>query len=127
MGMGGKKWSVGRAAQLARTMRTETAEHLRTAPIAREWRKAKVVRAYEIHSRNLGSRDAAKALLYGGLGHRPPYPASWDDAATVLIGDEARYLADAQLYVISPQMCDVVIAAAQSLTAEDLKLLDKED
>lgn len=43
------------------------------------------------------------------------------------MSDEARYLADAQLYVLSPHMCDVVIAAAQTLTIEDLKLLTNED
>jgi len=33
----------------------------------------------------------------------------------------------ARLVVVTPPMCDVVIAAAQSLTVEDLKLVDEED
>ena len=37
-----------------------------------------------------------------------------------MLADEARYLADADLYVLTPQMLDVVIAAAQSLTFADL-------
>lgn len=53
--------------------------------------------------------------MLGGLGYRRPYPAGWKDTAEMLTSDEARYLADADLYVISPQMCDVA-AAAQSLT-----------
>ena len=66
-------------------------------------------------------------MLYGGLGYRPPYPANWEDAAELLSRDEAHYLATAELYVITPQMCDVVIAAAQTLTVDDLKLLDEDD
>jgi hypothetical protein len=34
----------------------------------------------------------------------------------VILGDEARYLAEADLYVLTPQMLDV-IAAAQMLNA----------
>jgi hypothetical protein len=41
----------------------------------------------------------------------------------MVLTDEARYLAAADLYVLTPQMLDVVIAAAQSLTFADLSLL----
>jgi hypothetical protein len=44
-----------------------------------------------------------------------------------MLADEARYLAAADLYVLTPQMLDVVIAAAQSLTLADLALLRKDD
>ncbi|MGH3158680.1 MAG: hypothetical protein ACRDNF_19175, partial [Streptosporangiaceae bacterium] len=67
------------------------------------------------------------ALLFGGMGYWPPFPASWQAAAEVVLGDEARYLAEADLYILTPQMCDVVIAAAQSLAREDLELLDEDD
>jgi hypothetical protein len=40
---------------------------------------------------------------------------------------EARYLAGADLYVLTPQMLDVVIAAAQTLTLGDLGLLADDD
>jgi hypothetical protein len=100
---------------------------MQTAAIARQWRKSKMLRAYEVHAANFRSRDMARAMLFGGLGYRPPYPAGWDEAADLVTLDEARYLADAALYVITPQMCDVVVAAAQSLTLDDLKLVDEED
>jgi hypothetical protein len=73
------------------------------------------------------AREAAMDMLLGGLGYRRPYPAGWDATAELLTGDDARHLADADLYVISPQMCDVVVAAAQSLTRDDLRLLAEED
>ena len=45
----------------------------------------------------------------------------------MMLADEARYLAGADLYVLTPQMLDVVIAAAQSLTFADLALLREDD
>jgi hypothetical protein len=45
----------------------------------------------------------------------------------MVLADEARYLATADLYVLTPQMLDVVIAAAQSLTFTDLGLLRDDD
>jgi hypothetical protein len=44
-----------------------------------------------------------------------------------MLADEARYLAAADLYVLTPQMCDVVVAAALSLTVHDLELMDADD
>ncbi|AVT30219.1 hypothetical protein C6361_12750 [Plantactinospora sp. BC1] len=122
-----KTWSLAGAARFAREARTGTATHMRTAEIARRWHKVKMMRAYEIHRANFGSRDAATLMLFGGLGYQPPYPAGWDEAADLVIGDEARHLTEAELYVVTPQMCDIVIAAAQSLGVEDLQLIDEED
>ncbi len=44
-----------------------------------------------------------------------------------MLADEARYLGAADLYVLTPQMLDVVIAAAQSLSSADLGLLRDDD
>jgi hypothetical protein len=41
--------------------------------------------------------------------------------------DEAQRLSRAQLYVVSPDMADVVAAAARTLTGEDLDLLEADD
>jgi hypothetical protein len=57
----------------------------------------------------------------------PSYPQDWDRASEVILGDEARFLAEADLYVLTPQMLDVVIAAAQTLNAGDLGLLREDD
>ncbi|MEV4465148.1 hypothetical protein AB0J51_16160 [Micromonospora echinofusca] len=45
----------------------------------------------------------------------------------MVVTDEARCLTGAQLYVLTPQMCDIVIAAALSLTVENLQLIDADD
>jgi hypothetical protein len=100
---------------------------MQTAPIARQLRQHKMTRAYAIHLANFSSRDAAMDMLFGGLGYRRPYPNDWAEAAELLTSDEARHLAGADLYVVTPEMCDVVIAAAQSLTPEDLQLLAEDD
>lgn len=41
------------------------------------------------------------------LFYRPPFPSDWKSVTDVVVDDEARYLAEAELYVLSPQMCDV--------------------
>ncbi|MFI5898521.1 hypothetical protein ACIA5D_51515 [Actinoplanes sp. NPDC051513] len=121
------KWTAASGARFARQARAETVAHMETAAVARELRSQKLTRAYEVHATNFRSREAARIMLFGGLGYRPPYPDSWADAADVLTRDDTRHLAVADLYVVAPPMCDVVIAAAQSLTVEDLQLLDEED
>ncbi|GAA1815548.1 hypothetical protein GCM10009682_40580 [Luedemannella flava] len=125
--MPGKSWTVASAARFAREARMSTVAHLQTAPIARQLRQHKLTRAYAIHRANTGSREAAMDLLFGGLGYKRPYPADWAEAAELLTSDEARCLAAAELYVLTPQMCDVVIAAAQGLTRDDLQLLAEDD
>jgi hypothetical protein len=66
-------------------------------------------------------------LQFSTMGYPPPYPEDWDQASAIVLGDEARYLAETNLYVLTPQMLDVVVAAAQSLTFEDLCLLTEDD
>lgn len=122
-----KKWTLAGAARAAREARIATAAHLRTAEVARQWQMVKLVRAHQVHSAHLGHRDAATMFLFGGLGYRPPYPKDMRAAADMIVRDEARYLAEAELYVLTPDMCDVVVAAAQSLTLEDLQLVDADD
>jgi hypothetical protein len=87
----------------------------------------KLQAAYQLHAAHTGHPAAAWVLLFGGMGYRPPFPDDWEAAAEMVLADEARYLAEAELYILPPQMCDVVIAAAQSLTVQDLDLLSEED
>lgn len=82
--MAGKSWSLTGAARFAREARTRTVSYMQTAPIARQLRKHKLTRAYEIHRTNFGSRTAAKVMLFGGLGYRPPYPVDWDEQPRLL-------------------------------------------
>jgi hypothetical protein len=69
----------------------------------------------------------AAATLFGGLGYLPPYPESWVDAAELTLADEAACLSASDLYVLSPDMCDVVVAAAEALTRDDLALARESD
>lgn len=48
-------------------------------------------------------------------------------AAERVVSDQHTALADAELYILSPQMCDVTVAAANTLTIEDLDLLGEDD
>ena len=66
-------------------------------------------------------------MLFGGSGLTAPYPASFDEAAPRILDLRAADLDAATLYVLSPSMCDVVIAAAQTFTVDDLALLDEDD
>ncbi|WP_144082828.1 MULTISPECIES: hypothetical protein [unclassified Micromonospora] len=125
--MAGNKWTVARAARYARDARIATAAYLREAPVARTWQISKLMRAHQVHTAHLGQPEAATMLLFGGLGYRPPFPSAWPEAADLIVTDEAHCLDSAQLYVLTPQMCDVVVAAALSLTVEDLQLLDADD
>jgi hypothetical protein len=122
-----KEWSLTGAARAAREARIATVKHLSTAPIARLWHLTKLQRAFQLQAASVGDPAAATALLFGGLGYRPPFPTDWQVATEMVVADEARYLAEADLYVLTPQMCDVVIAAAQTLTRKDLELLNEDD
>src|SRR5258708_37435764 len=110
-----KEWSPTRAARAAREARIATVRHLQDALIARVWHVGKLQRAYQFQLASVGHSGAATALLYGGMGYRPPWPADWQAATEMILADEAQYLATADLYVLAPHMCDVAIAAAQTL------------
>lgn len=120
-------WTLTGGAVEARKARIATVEHLRTAQIARLLQLERLQRACELQFAHVGNRKAATALVFGGLGYRPPFPIDLRQATEMVVSDEARYLAGADLYVLTPQMCDVVVAAAQTLGTQDLELLEEED
>lgn len=123
-----KQWTAARAARAAREARIATVAHLRNAPIARQWQEAKLQYAYQLAVEQVeGHRDVGMINLMGGMGFAPPYPPDWDGLVGLILDDEAAGLAATQLYVLSPSMCDVVLAAAQTLTLEDLSLLSQDD
>ncbi|MGI5292841.1 hypothetical protein ACQEVF_57355 [Nonomuraea polychroma] len=123
----GRTWTQAGAARAARETRIATVRHLRTAEIARAWQQQKLLTAYQNQVAHIGHAPTATALLFGGMGYRPPFPTDWTEATERVLTDEARCLAEADLYILSPQMCDVVIAAALTLTLDDLELLDEDD
>lgn len=125
---GSKKWTAAGAARAGREARIATAEHLGGAPIARLWQAGKLMYGYELALGQVdGHESIAQAMLLGGMGLAPPYPRDWHGAAGLVLADEVEALRAAQLYVMSPQMCDVVLAAAQTLTFDDLELVDEDD
>ena len=122
----GKAPSLASRARFARDARIATVQHLRSAPIAQEWQKGKLIQAFQTHYALTQDEHEAMLLLFGGMGYERP-PGTWNEGTRWTLDDEAAYLAEADLYVLTPQMCDVVTAAAQALTLEDLRLAGPQD
>jgi hypothetical protein len=122
-----KAWSLAGAARAAREARIAAVRYMREAAIEREWHAATLAYGHQTRIAHSDNPDQARALLFATMGYPPPYPDSWSQASAMMLADEARYLASADLYVLTPQMLDVVIAAAQSLTLADLALLREDD
>ena len=122
-----KTWSLAAAARAARQARIAAVRYMREAAIEREWHAAVLSYGHQARAAHADDPDGARALLFATMGYRPPYPDGWDQASAVMLADEARYLACVDLYVLTPQMLDVVIAAAQPLTFTDLALLRDDD
>jgi hypothetical protein len=116
----GRAWTLTGGAVEARAARITTVEHLRTAAIARLIQVDRLQRACQLQAAHLGNPKAAIATVFGGMGYQPPYTGDLTRAAQMVVADEARYLGGADLYVLTPQMCDVVVAAAQTLGVQDL-------
>jgi hypothetical protein len=130
--MAGRKkiteWTAAGAARAAREARIATVGFLREAPIARAWQAQKLMSSFRVKVAHLGQEELAASLLFTGMGYAQSWrPAHWMEATERVLADEARYLAEADLYILSPRMCDVVIAAAQTLTRDDLSLITEDD
>jgi hypothetical protein len=122
-----KAWSLAGAARVAREARIAAVRYMREAAIEREWHAATLAYGHRTRVAQSDNPDQARAMVFANMGYPPPYPESWDQASAMMLADEARCLADADRYVLTPQMLDVVIAAAQSLTFADLALLREDD
>jgi hypothetical protein len=122
-----KEWSLAAAARAARDARIAAVRYMRETVIEREWHAVTLAYGHRTRVAQSDNPDQARAVVFANMGYPPPYPESWDQASAMMLVDEARYLADADLYVLTPQMLDVVIAAAQSLTFADLALLREDD
>lgn len=126
-------WSRVGAARAARDARTATATWLREAAIARAWQAPKIAVQFQaalpgFAEGDIVAPDAFPKWAAAALGYPMPWhPGSWEEVADRVLADQADDLAEAQLYVVSPDMCDVVVAAARSLTRSDLDLLTEAD
>ncbi|TQM78153.1 hypothetical protein FHX81_0403 [Saccharothrix saharensis] len=136
--VGGRKakvWTAAGGARAAREARIGTARFLGEAPIARAWQASRLMSDFEVKMETLSAqtdagtaRSVAMSLLLGGLGYPMSWrPGHWMEVAERVLADESRWLGEADLYIVSPEMCDVVVAAAQTLTLEDLSLLSADD
>ena len=122
-----KAWTLSSAARFAREARINTVRHMRDTKVAREWEANLITNAIEVQADATGDLASAHWLVFAGMGYKPPFPSDPQSAADLILTDEARYLASADLFILTPEMCDVVMAAAASLTVEDLELLDPDD
>jgi hypothetical protein len=122
-----KRWSLTGSARAARDARVAGIRYMRSSPVEREWHAAVLARGHQSRTAGAGSPQTARSLLFSVMGYPPPYPATWGQASAMILDDEARYLAQADLYVLSPQMLAVVAAAAQTPTYRDLRLLREDD
>jgi hypothetical protein len=122
-----KTWSLAAAARAARQARVSAVRYMREAGIEQQWQAAVLSCGHQARTAHCDNPGQARALLFATMGYPPPYPDSWEQASAMMLADEARYLAATDLYVLTPQMLDVVIAAAQPLTFADLALLREDD
>ena len=125
--MTGKKasWTAAGAARLALDARIAAVRYMTGAQIERDWYARMLEHGHQVRAAS-GNPVAARALQFATMGYEAA-PPRWIEASAIILADELRHLAAADLYVLSPQMLDVVVAAAQTLTFEDLSLLTAED
>jgi hypothetical protein len=121
-----QRWSVAGAARHAREARAHAAEYLRASTLAIEQIEFLLQRGIHVH-RTHGDTNRALAQVLAGCGYEPPYPRDSMAAARLVAQDHAQRLSQAQLYVMSPDMADVVAAAARTLADDDLDLMEFDD
>lgn len=138
-----EEWSPKKAARQALDMRAKTARYMGS--------EENITRLLdELQLRYLGlmrsgefGLDAAIEVIYSGFGYKPDRSDSGDRMslrdpaeyvnrmlralAERIANDEAEQLASAELYIVSPEMWDVVVAAAATLSDEDVRLCTPED
>jgi hypothetical protein len=124
---GQKPWSLTGSARAARDARVAAIRYMRTSPVERAWHATVLERGHESRTAGAGNPETARSLFFSTMGYPPPYPGTWRQASTVILNDEARYLLEAELYVLTPQMLAVLAAAAQTLSFGDLSLLREDD
>jgi hypothetical protein len=122
-----KPWSLTGAARAARDARVAAIRYMRTSPVELAWHATILARGHESRAAGAESPETAGAMFFSNMGYAPPYPPTWRQASAMILNEEARYLSQAELYVITPQMLAVVAAAAQTLRYGDLSLLREDD
>ncbi len=144
-------WTETGAARRARDLRAVTVELLREE-LAAQRRGTESFNAEHVKTELLGKFlafrktgygvNTALAMLYSAHGYPPQYvqqeftrgggypeevEAILTDLATRLLTDDVARLAEAELYALSPELCDVVTAAAATMTDADCDLIRADD
>lgn len=146
-----KEWTLIGAARRGRDLRADTVRHLRDdlAELAAGGTPSSIddifttllTRYASLFSQSGHGVNAAMSLLHAAHGYtarhfkrdltlsgaRAEVDSILGDLAKQILANDAARLAEADLYVLSPEMCDVVVAAAASLTDEDCQLMQLED
>jgi len=130
----GVEWVATDAARDAQRRRRHSIDHIPGHPILRleaELKFRQLVEDMAIALEQGGSRPEAAQhysplAVLGGMGVEPPY----DDVSRIardLLDEDADTLDTGELFVVSPSMQRVTVAAAQTLTALDVATLRAED
>jgi hypothetical protein len=130
----GVEWVATDAARDAQRRRRHSIEHVPGHPFLRVEVELKLRRLVEDMaialeqggSRREAAQHYAPLAVFGGMGIEPPYE-DVSRIASDLLDDEADTLATGELFVVSPSMQRVTVAAAQTLTALDVATLRAED
>jgi hypothetical protein len=126
-GSNAQRWSAAGAARCAREARAAAAGYLRRSSLAVEQIEFLLRTGMHVYHRTHGDARRALAQVLAGCGYEAPFPDDAMAAARMVAHDEAQRLSRAQLYVVSPDMADVVAAGARTLTGEDVDLLEADD
>jgi hypothetical protein len=123
---GDEAWSATGAARFARQARTHAVLHLRSAS-AHDWIVELLHNWTALHERIHGSEPVALYAALVPMGYPPLFRNTLGQYADELCHDFARDLTRAELYVMSPAMSDVTVAAAHTLTLPDIMELREDD
>ncbi len=126
-GQGG--WSPTGAARAAREYKTAVIDFLDRSPTPVRVQANTMRSSYRalLKVYHDPHKAAGRVLQRNGVWFQAPPSVDWPAHAREVIAREVEVLRSAPLYVMSPQMCDVTVAAAQTLTMSELSLLDEAD
>ncbi len=122
-------WSPTGAARAAREYKASVIDFLDRSPTAIRLQASTMETSYRALLRLHHDRDkaAGRVLQRNGVWFQAPPSTDWHANAREVLAREVEVLRTAPLYVTSPSMCDVTVAAAQTLALPDLSLLDEAD
>ena len=122
-----KAWTAASAARFAREARAQTVMHLARAQAPVKYEADALTVGFKMWRDMYGTAQNAAEMLLAPMGYPPPYDGTFLEYAERIVRDTSTELAMASMFVISPTMHDVVVAAAETLTLEDLNRVDEAD